>query len=65
MVTHKTDIISMYPGGEVTRVNTYAELLTTIIDPSHRLAPQYRAGMAAPGNKSRTRNYNDVMTVDQ
>ncbi len=62
-------------GGEVTRIQTYGELVTSIINPSHRLA------RAAPGNEraatqtaapeksdssvSPMTNYNQVMTVQQ
>ena len=59
------DTISVPLGGDVSRVKTYAELVTSIINPSHRLAPGYNAKIAAPGNLSPMRNYNDAMTVTQ
>lgn len=52
-------------GGEVSRVKTYAELVTAIINPSHKIARDYIPdGMTAEG-KSRMRNYNDTLTVSQ
>ncbi|HVS12693.1 MAG TPA: c-type cytochrome [Thermoanaerobaculia bacterium] len=53
-------------GGETTRVKTYGELVTSIIDPSHRLAPFHPLEeIAAPDGTSRMTVYNDVMTVTQ
>lgn len=59
------DTVSVPLGGDVSRIKTYAELVTSIINPSHRLAPGYHSTMAAPGNLSPMRNYNDAMTVTQ
>lgn len=52
-------------GGQVTRVKTYAELVTSIINPSHRLAPGYReADMTEDGQSRMEAAYlNEVMTV--
>lgn len=54
-------------GGKVTRVKTYGELVTSVINPSHRIAPGYPAEQVAPGGKSlmATAGLNDVMTVTQ
>lgn len=54
-------------GGKTTRVKTYGELVTSIINPSHRLAPGYRPGdgptdHTSPMSRARL---NDVMTVQQ
>jgi sulfur-oxidizing protein SoxX len=54
-------------GGETTRVRTYGELVTSIINPSHRIAPAHRATGALPEDES-VMSYaylNDVMTVQQ
>ena len=59
------DRISVDLGGEVSRVKTYADLLTSIINPSHRLAPGYPAEAIANDGQSRMRNYNEVMSVEQ
>ena len=52
-------------GGDVTRVTTYAELVTAIINPSHRLSQRYPEAQSAVGEESRMRNYNETMTVQQ
>ena len=50
-------------GGPTTRIATYGELVTSIINPSHRIAPRYRNEAFTENDQSRMRNYNDVMTV--
>lgn len=57
--------ISVQLGGDVSFVKTYADLLTSIINPSHRLAPGYPAEAIAKDGQSLMRNYNHVMTVEQ
>jgi sulfur-oxidizing protein SoxX len=58
-------------GGEVTRIQTYGELVTSIINPSHRLARAVPGAdqTAGPGKSdspvSPMTNYNQVMTVQQ
>lgn len=52
-------------GGEVRNIKTYGELVTAIVNPSHKIlhgfAPQHKSA----GGQSAMRNYNDVMTVTQ
>lgn len=54
-------------GGEVTRVRTYGELVTAIINPSHRIAPGYRPERTAEGDQSimELALLNQWMTVQQ
>jgi len=52
-------------GGKVDRVRTYDDLVTAIVNPSHRLAQGYTPELVARDGKSRMTNYNDVMTVTQ
>ena len=52
-------------GGEVSREKSYADLVTGIINPSHRLATGYDPNLVAQDGKSRMTVYNDVMTVSQ
>lgn len=56
-------------GGSVTRVKSYADLVTSIINPSHRLSARFPQDMTAEiadeYGKSRMPSYNDVMTVQQ
>lgn len=51
-------------GGESTRVKSYSDLVTSIINPSHKLAKGYRIEDIIDENgESRMRNYNDELTV--
>jgi mono/diheme cytochrome c family protein len=54
-------------GGETNRVKSYGELVTSIINPSHRIAPGHDPNAVAPGGKSlmESARLNDVMTVRQ
>lgn len=54
-------------GGETVRVKTYGDLVTSIINPSHRIAPGLDPKTVAPGGRSMMENarLNDVMTVRQ
>ena len=52
-------------GGEVTRVKTYGDLVTSIINPSHRIARKLNPAMADELGNSRMRLYNDEMTVSE
>ena len=57
--------LSIALGGDVTRIKTYGELVTSIINPSHRLAKGYPVEMVSVNGKSKMKNYNDVMTVTE
>ncbi len=52
-------------GGPTTRVNTYGDLVTSIINPSHRISGGFTPASSNADNTSRMRVYNDVMTVQQ
>jgi hypothetical protein len=54
-------------GGTVTRVKTYGELVTSIINPSHKLAPGYPLDEISTDGESlmTLAHLNDVMTVQQ
>lgn len=52
-------------GGEVARISTYGELVTSIINPSHKLARGYNPQDIAADGESRMANYNEVMTVQE
>jgi L-cysteine S-thiosulfotransferase len=57
--------VSIALGGEVMRIQTYGELVTSIINPSHRLAKGYPTEKTSVDGTSKMTNYNDVMTVTQ
>jgi sulfur-oxidizing protein SoxX len=53
-------------GGRVSRVRTYAELVTSIINPSHRVSARYLgADEVSRDGESLMVSYNDVMTVTE
>ena len=53
-------------GGKIVKVKTYGELVTSIINPSHRIAPRYLADIVANTDSLMALAYlNDVMTVRQ
>lgn len=51
-------------GIETTRIKTHAELVTSIINPSHKLAEGYNKEDVSIDGMSIMPSYNDVMTVD-
>jgi hypothetical protein len=52
-------------GGPSERIRTYGELVTSVINPSHRIAEGIQAEPLAIDGVSRMMNYNDVLTVTQ
>lgn len=62
-----TGAASVKLGGDTLRVKTYGDLVTSIINPSHRIAPGTDPAVVAPGGRSLMENagLNDVMTVRQ
>ena len=49
-------------GGEVQSVKSYGELVTSVINPSHKIAAKYKDTMSVDG-VSKMQSFNDVMTV--
>lgn len=52
-------------GGDVARIDTYGELVTSIINPSHKLASGYDSIEISNDGESLMENYNEAMTVQQ
>ncbi len=52
-------------GGDTTRIETYGELVTSIINPSHEISQKYSGQPVEYAGKSMMRNYNDAMTVSE
>jgi L-cysteine S-thiosulfotransferase len=52
-------------GGEVTKVKTYGDLVTSIINPSHKLAKGYPVEEVSNDGKSKMYVYNNFMTVQE
>lgn len=60
-----TGPVSVALGGQVTRVKTYGELVSSVINPSHRIAPRAGPDAVDDQGESVMRVYNDTMTVQQ
>ena len=52
-------------GGTTTRVKTYGQLVSGIINPSHKLARGYARAVVAEDGESKMYNYNQHMTVQE
>lgn len=52
-------------GGEVSMIKTYPELVTSVINPSHKLAEGYDYREIQVDGKSVMPSFNDVMTVTE
>lgn len=50
-------------GGQVTRVKTYGDLVTSIINPSHRLEPGFPGAALSRDGESRMPAMNETLTV--
>ena len=57
--------VSVPLGGETTRIKSYGELVTSIINPSHKIARRTSPDMANPEGESKMVSFNDFMTVTQ
>lgn len=57
--------VHVFLGGTVTRVKTYGDLVTSIINPSHKLSRRNDPTTVDAEGNSRMWIYNDVMTVAQ
>jgi sulfur-oxidizing protein SoxX len=52
-------------GGSTTRVKTYADLVTSVINPSHKLARNYHSSLIQKNGVSTMPVFNDVMTITE
>ena len=52
-------------GGEKTRLYTYGELVTSIINPSHKISQSELGNVTDDEGNSQMVNYNDIMTVTE
>lgn len=52
-------------GSETGRRMSYGQLVTSVVNPSHRLAPRYSSENIAKDGESLMANYNDVLTISQ
>lgn len=63
--TGADDDVEIPLGGATTVRRTYGELLTSIINPSHRISRPYLGEEVAVDGESKMRRYNEVMSVQQ
>lgn len=64
------DNLKIHLGGEVTSLEvtslkTYGSLVTSVINPSHKVASFYNQKTSTEGDLSKMKNYNEVMTVQE
>ena len=52
-------------GGRVSKVKSYSELVTSVINPSHKFVPRRRPEEVSADGESLMTVYNDVMTVTE
>lgn len=57
--------VSVQLGGPVTAIKTYGELVSSIINPSHRITHKYPADQVSVDGESKMWIYNEVMSVQQ
>lgn len=57
--------ISVLLGGKSNKVKTYADLLTSVINPSHKFSKGYKRINIQADGVSKMTIYNDVMTVTE
>jgi len=62
---HKNAEISVVIGGNTRQTVTYAELVTSVINPSHKLASRYLIADVSTEGESKMTVFNDVMTVTE
>jgi L-cysteine S-thiosulfotransferase len=61
----KNTEISVALGGETRQVVTYADLVTSVINPSHKFASRYLVTDVSTEGESKMTVFNDVMTVTE
>lgn len=57
--------VTIHLGGRVSRIKTYGDLVTSVINPSHKLARSFRRNELAADGQTIMEPVNDVMTVSQ
>ncbi|MDJ0645728.1 MAG: c-type cytochrome [Flavobacteriaceae bacterium] len=60
-----SDSLKIPLGGNVSTQKSYGDLVTSVINPSHKIAPRYKQMIAVEGDLSKMKNYNEVMSVQE
>lgn len=58
-------VMTVTLGGMTPRIDTYGELVTSIINPSHKISQRYIIEPGYENGQMEMRNYNEVMTVQE
>ena len=58
------DSLKIHLGGELSTQKSYGDLVTSIINPSHKIAQHYKQKTSIEG-LSKMKKYNEVMTVEE
>ena len=61
----ENDSLKIFLGGDVTTQKTYGDLVTSVINPSHKIAKRYKQVTATEEGFSKMKNYNEIMTVQE
>ena len=59
------DSLKIKLGGEVSIQKSYAELVTSVINPSHKIAWSHKSNASTEEGYSKMKNYNEIMTVQE
>lgn len=59
------DNLKIQLGGEIATQKSYGDLVTSVINPSHKVAPRYKENTSTEEDLSKMKNYNEVMTVQE
>lgn len=60
-----SDSLKIHLGGEVPKKKSYGDLVTSVINPSHKIARSYKQKTTTEEGLSKMKNYNEVMTVQE
>lgn len=63
-----SDNLKIHLGGDVAFQKSYGELVTSVINPSHKIARRYKQKSSpetTEGSLSKMKNYNEVMTIQE
>ncbi|PWL40421.1 cytochrome C [Flagellimonas aquimarina] len=60
-----SDSLKIHLGGEVPKEKSYGDLVTSVINPSHKIAQSYKQKTTTERGLSKMKNYNEVMTVQE
>ncbi len=60
-----SDSLNINLGGNVSTLKSYGELVTSVFNPTHKIAGRYKNETATVEGLSKMKNYNEVMTVQE